>query len=95
MPNGGPPRPEAWAAVLASALGFWVVMNYRPPKKELVMMDFMNNYLMQNKVKEIKISKDRNSEVFNHRADIELNDGDQYYMILGNQESFLAKLDHI
>jgi len=58
-------------------------------------MDFMNNYLMQNKVKEIKISKDRNSEVFNHRADIELNDGDQYYMILGNQESFLAKLDHI
>lgn len=59
------------------------------------MMDFMNNYLLQHKVKEIKISKDRNSEVFNHRADIEMTDGEQYYMILGNQESFLAKLDHI
>lgn len=47
-------------------------------------MDFMNNYLMQNKVKEIMISKDRNSEVFNHRAEIELNDGEKYYMVLGN-----------
>jgi hypothetical protein len=70
--------------VLFSAICLWIATNYRPPKKELVMMDFMNNYLMQNKVKEIMISKDRNSEVFNHRAEIELNDGEKYYMVLGN-----------
>lgn len=59
------------------------------------MMEFLNNYLLTNKVKEIRISKDRASEVFNHRAEIETVDGDKYYMVLGNQESFLAKLDMV
>ncbi len=58
-------------------------------------MDFLNNYLIQNKVKEIKITKDRSSEVFNHRAEIEMTDGDTFYMVLGSQESFLAKLDMV
>lgn len=56
-------------------------------------MDFLNNYLMQNRVKDIKITKDLNSEVFNHRAEIEMTDGEKFYMVLGSQESFLAKLD--
>ena len=63
--------------------------------KELDYMDFQKNYLLQNKVKEINISKDRRSEVFNHRAEIETVDGDKYYMILGNQENFLSKLDMV
>jgi hypothetical protein len=46
-------------------------------------------------VKDIKITKDRNSEVFNHRAEIEMTDGDTFYMVLGSQESFLAKLDMV
>lgn len=58
-------------------------------------MDFLNNYLIQNKVKDIKITKDRNSEVFNHRAEIEMTDGETFYMVLGSQESFLAKLDMV
>ena len=41
----------------------------------------------------IKITKDRRSEVFNHRAEIETVEGEKFYMVLGNQESFLAKLD--
>ena len=64
-------------------------MNYKPPMKELVYMDFLNNYLMKNLVKEINISKDRRSEVFNHRAEIETVDGEKFYMILGSQDSFL------
>jgi len=58
-------------------------------------MDFLNNYLMTNKVKDIKITKDRRSEVFNHRAEIETVDGEKFYMVLGNQESFLAKLEYV
>ena len=67
----------------------YFVMNYKPPMKELVYMDFLNNYLMKNLVKEINISKDRRSEVFNHRAEIETVDGEKFYMILGSQDSFL------
>ena len=62
---------------------------------ELVYMDFLNNYLLKNQVQEISISKDRRSEVFNHRAEITMVDGKRYYMVLGSQESFLAKLDMV
>ena len=65
------------------------------PRKEVVFMSFLNDYLLKNQVKEIKISKDRRSEVFNHRAEIDTTDGQKLYMVLGSQESFLAKLDQI
>mmetsp|Transcript_35503 Transcript_35503/g.25913 ORF Transcript_35503/g.25913 Transcript_35503/m.25913 type:complete len:149 (+) Transcript_35503:587-1033(+) len=73
----------------------YYITTYQKPVPELVYMDFLNNYLLKNQIKEIKISKDRRSEVFNHRADIEMIDGSKYYMILGSQESFLAKLDMV
>ena len=78
---------------LAALAGVYYTVNYRKPMKEIVYMDFLNNYLMTQKVKEIKITKDRRSEVFNHRAEIETVEGEKFYMVLGNQESFLAKLD--
>lgn len=46
-------------------------------------------------MKEIKITKDRRTEVFNYRAEIEMLDGKKFYMVLGSQESFLAKLDMV
>ncbi len=52
--------------------------------QEIIYMDFLNNYLLQNRVKEIKITKDRRSEVFNHRAEIEMSDGQKFYMVLGS-----------
>ena len=52
--------------------------------KELIYMEFLNNYLLQNRVKEIKITKDRSSEVFNHRAEIEMVDGEKFYIVLGS-----------
>ena len=55
----------------------------------------MNDYLLQNKISEIKIKKDRRSEIFNHRAEIDTHDGERLYMTLGSQESFLAKLDQV
>ena len=78
---------------MAALAGVYYTVNYRKPMKEIVYMDFLNNYLMTSKVKEIKITKVRRSEVFNHRAEIETVEGEKFYMVLGNQESFLAKLD--
>ena len=45
------------------------------PRKEIVFMNFLNEYLLKNNVKEIKISKDRRAEVFNHKAEIDTVDG--------------------
>jgi len=56
-------------------------------------MDFLNNYLLKNNVKEINITKDRRSEVFNYRAEVVTQSGEKFYMVLGSYESFLAKLD--
>ena len=63
--------------------------------QELVYMDFLNNYLLKNNVKEIIITKDRRSEVFNYRAEIVTMDNQKYYMTLGSYENFLAKLDMV
>jgi hypothetical protein len=58
-------------------------------------MDFLNNYLIKNNVKEIIITKDRRSEVFNYRAEIITMDDKKFYMTLGSYENFLAKLDMV
>lgn len=63
--------------------------------KEIVYMEFLNDYLLKNQVKEINITKDRRSEVFNFRAEITTHDGEQCYMTLKSYESFLAKLDFV
>ena len=83
-PEGGNPRPEGWMAALLAASALYYIINHKKPMKEIIYMDFLNNYLIQNKVKEIKITKDRSSEVFNHRAEIEMTDGDKFYMVLGS-----------
>lgn len=46
-------------------------------------------------MKEINITKDKRSEVFNYRAEVVTPAGDKYYMVLGSYESFLAKLDMV
>lgn len=58
-------------------------------------MEFLNNYLLKNNIKEISITKDRRSEVFNYRAEILTNTGEKCYMTLGSYENFLAKLDMV
>jgi hypothetical protein len=79
--------------VLASAFALYYVLSYKKPLKELVYMEFLNEYLIKNQIKEINISKDRRHESFSYRADIVTHDGQQFYMTLNSHESFLAKLD--
>ena len=52
-------------------------------------MDFLNNYLLKNNVKEVLITKDRRSESFNYRAEILTNTGERFYMTLASYENFL------
>lgn len=60
-------------------------------------MDFLNNYLLKNNVKQIIITKDRRHETsaFAYRADIITMDNEKFYMTLGSYENFLAKLDMV
>jgi hypothetical protein len=79
---------------LALCAGYYVY-NYKKPMQELVYMDFLNNYLLKNKIKEISITKDRRSESFNYRAEILTHDNEKFFMTLGSYENFLAKLDMV
>lgn len=80
--------------LLACFAGYYI-LTYRKPMQEIVYMDFLNNYLLKNNIKEINITKDRRSEVFNYRAEIVTMSGEKFYMTLGSYESFLAKLDMV
>jgi CRISPR/Cas system-associated exonuclease Cas4 (RecB family) len=82
------------AIALALAAGYYAY-TYQKPMQELVYMDFLNNYLLKNKIKEISITKDRRSEAFNYRAEILTHDNEKFYMTLGSYENFLAKLDMV
>ena len=89
------PKPEGLIGVLLAAATGYYLFSYKKPMKEIVYMEFLNDYLLKNQVKEINITKDRRSEVFNFRAEITTHDGEQCYMILKSYESFLAKLDFV
>ena len=93
--SNGNPKPEAFLTLLIAIVCGYLAVTSEAPRKEIVFMNFLNDYLLKNQVSEIKISKDRRSEVFNHRAEIDTVDGQRLYMVLGSQESFLAKLDQI
>lgn len=79
--------------MLVAAASGWYIFNYKKPMKEVVYMEFLNDYLTKGQIKEINITKDRRSEVFNFRAEILTHDGEKCYMTLNSYESFLAKLD--
>jgi len=79
--------------LLLAGFTAYYLLTYRKPMQELVFKDFMNEYLLKNNVKEITITKDKRSEVFNYRAEITTMNGEKFYMTLGAYESFLSKLD--
>ena len=89
------PKPEGFLALMLSGFAGYYLLTYRKPMQEIVYMDFLNNYLLKNNVKEINITKDRRSEVFNYRAEVVTQAGEKFYMVLGSYESFLAKLDMV
>lgn len=87
------PKPEGFLALLLGGSVLYYILTYKKPMQELVYKDFLNDYLLKNNVKEITITKDKRSDVFNYRAEITTNSGEKFYMTLGAYESFLAKLD--
>lgn len=71
--------------MLAAAVALWAINTITDrPMDEITYMDFLNTYLIPGQIKEINITKDRKSEVFNHRAVIETNEGKKFYMVLGS-----------
>jgi len=79
------------AAVFGAIYG----LSYKKPATELIYMDFVDQYLSKNRVKQITVTKDKRSDVFNYRADIETHEGEKYYITLGSVDNFLAKIDLI
>jgi CRISPR/Cas system-associated exonuclease Cas4 (RecB family) len=53
-------------------------VNSNKPKPELIYMEFCNEYLLKNQVKEINITKDRRSTVFNYKAEITMIDDKKF-----------------
>ena len=49
------PKPDRWLALFATACMLYHITTYQKPVPELVYMDFLNNYLLKNQIKEIKI----------------------------------------
>lgn len=67
----GNPRWELIAGVLLGAASGYYLLKYQKPAKEIVYMEFVNEYLTKDNVKQIEIIKDSRSDVFNHRAEFE------------------------
>lgn len=93
-PNNNP-KWENWGIILLALFGAAYAYTYSNPAKELVYMEFVNDYLTKNRVKNITIIKDKRSDVFNYRADIETVEGEKLYITLGSVDNFLAKIDLI
>ena len=93
-PNNNP-KWENWGILALALLGGIYAYSYSNPAKELVYMEFVNDYLTKNRVKNITIIKDKRSDVFNYRADIETIEGEKLYITLGSVDNFLAKIDLI
>lgn len=47
------PNPEGWLGLLLAAATGYYLLNYKAPMEEIVYMQFLNDYLLQNKIKEI------------------------------------------
>lgn len=93
-PNNNP-KWENWGILALALFGGVYAYSFSNPAKELVYMEFVNEYLTKNRVKNITIIKDKRSDVFNYRADIETQEGEKFYITLGSVDNFLAKIDLI
>lgn len=49
----GNPKPEGFLGVLLAAATAYYILNYKKPMDEIVYMQFLNDYLLQGKIKEI------------------------------------------
>ena len=80
------PKPEGWLAVIMGLAAGYYLYSYKAPMKEVVYMEFLNDYLLKGVITEINITKDKRSEVFNFRAEFTTQDGEKCYMVLSSYE---------
>lgn len=83
------PKPESWLPILGALTAAYYLFFYKKPAEEIVFMDFYNEYMLKNQIKEITLVKDRRSEVFNVRAELLTHDGDRKYLVINTIDSFL------
>lgn len=93
-PNGGGPNYENWfkLVVLGGLIGYYTMFS-KKPSQELTYMDFVQNYLAQNKVEMITLCEEKNNASYKYRAVIDTFDGQRVHLVLPQVENFLMKLD--
>ena len=93
-PNGGGPNYENWlkVVVLGGLFGYYALM-MKPASQEITYMDFVQNYLSQNKVEMITLCEDKNNASYKYRAIVETTEGEKVHLVLPQVENFLMKLD--
>lgn len=93
-PNGGGPNYENWLMLLLiGGLAGYYAMFSESPSQEITYMDFVQNYLAQNKVEMITLCEDKRNATFKYRAVIQPVDGPRVHLVLPQVENFLMKLD--
>ena len=91
-PNNNP-KPESWVPLIGALGALYYMFVYKTPAEEIVFMEFYNEYMLKNKIKEITLIKDPRSQVFNVKAEILTHDGERKYLVINTIDSFLQKLD--
>lgn len=93
-PNGGGPNYENWLklVVLGGLTGYYAFF-MQSPSQEVTYMDFVHNYLSQNKVEMITLCENKNNLSYKYRAIIETTEGAKVHLVLPQVENFLMKLD--
>ena len=96
MDQNNNPKWESWLILAISVLAAYYLATFSKPAKEITYVEFINNYITKNNVKLITIAKDRRSDSFNYRAEIDaMDDSEKVYITLGSVDNFLAKLDYV
>ena len=93
-PNGGGPNYENWFKVFVlGGLAGYYALYAQSPSQEITYMDFVHQYLTQNKVQMITLCEDQSNASYKYRAIVETNDGTKVHLVLPQVENFLMKLD--
>ncbi len=72
--------------------GYYFVFS-KAPSQEITYIDFVQNYLAQNKIEMITLCEDKSNSSYKYRAIVETKEGEKVHLVLPQVENFLMKLD--
>ena len=82
-PNGGGPNWENWLKLaLLGGISSYYTIFAKAPSQEVTYMDFVNNYLSQNKVELITLCEEKNNASYKYRAVVQTFDGEKVHLVL-------------